>query len=98
MASRQPLPLSERSGRGAPAADQLLADLSEYSSACSIKVKPFFFFLVSFSQGSSLRFTPSTNRGFFFFLSRVSDTAATGSSNLKAPADSKPPVTHICSY
>lgn len=43
VASRQPLPLCERSGRGAPAADQLLAHLSEYSPACSIKVKSFFF-------------------------------------------------------
>lgn len=35
---------------------------------------------------------------FLFFFPRVSDAAVTGSSNLKAPAGSKPPVTHICSY
>lgn len=35
---------------------------------------------------------------FFFLFPRVSDTAVTGSSNLKAPADSKPPVTHVGSY
>lgn len=45
VASRQPLPLRERGGRGAPAARQLLADLSEYSPAGSIKVKSFFFLL-----------------------------------------------------